>query len=347
MTGRAQDHRVHLIASLGGHLELLHGLLPALSDRERVWITSEGARAESMRASGERVHALPRLDRSSLRLSAIVAGAVLALRERPHLVITSGAGLAVPFAVVARLLGAQLVFIETMARVTGGSHTGRFLRRCGARVIVQWPDLLRVYPDATVCRPMLLEDVAALGERPGTGTFVTVGSHDVPFHRLLDAVDDAAEDGVLPAPLVVQTGVSARSRRHGEFHQFLSPDEFRAAVEKSGTVVTHGGAGAIATALRNGRMPLVMARTADRGEHVDDHQEQLVSRLDELGAVVQISDRITADMVARAHAGGNLDQGPASNLPSVADALAHLISGGTRSARRPWSRLRRRRAAGG
>ncbi|MGY5882439.1 glycosyltransferase [Modestobacter lacusdianchii] len=325
-TRRRADGRVHLIASLGGHLELLHALAPALSDRSRVWITSEGSRADSLRRSGETVRVLPRLDRGSLRLSTLAAGVVLALRERPSLVVTSGAGLAVPFAVTARMLGARLVFVETMARVTTGSMSGRILSRLGADVIVQWPDLRRVYPRAVVCRPTLLEDIGVAPAPDGEGTFVTVGSHDAPFDRLLAWVDDAVDDGLLPAPITVQRGVSNREQRHGTSQPFLSPEEFRAAVEGARVLVTHAGAGAMATALRVGRVPLVMARRAEEGEHVDDHQQQLVSRLDELGLVVAVAGPLTVEQRERATGPLGLAPRQTSGLPGVADALTEMLA---------------------
>ena len=325
MPRQRSDDRVHLIASLGGHLELLHALAPAVSGRPRVWITSEGSRAESLRRSGETVRTLPRLDRGSLRLSTLLAGVRLALRERPSLVVTSGAGLAVPFAAVARLFGARLVFVETMARVTSGSMSGRLLSRLGADMVVQWPELQRVHPRAVVCRPTLLEDVATVRSGGGGGTFVTVGSHDAPFDRLLAVVDDAADAGLLPAPITVQAGVSTRRQRHGTSTAFLSPEEFREAVLRADVVVSHAGAGAVATALRVGKVPLVMPRRAALGEHVDDHQVQLVARLDEMGLVVQLDGPVTAAHLERAARGVQLDAGWTSGRPGVADALAGLL----------------------
>lgn len=325
-TRRTPDRRAHLIASLGGHLELLHALAPALSDRPRVWITSEGSRADSLRRSGETVRVLPRLDRGSLRLSTLVAGVVLALRERPSLVVTSGAGLTVPFAITAKLLGARLVFVETMARVTGGSMSGRILSRVGADVIVQWPDLRQVYPRAVVCRPTLLEDLGDVSATGDEGTFVTVGSHDVPFDRLLEWVDDAGDAGLLPAPITVQRGVSTRQQRHGSSLPFLSPEEFGSAVRAARVVVSHAGAGAMATALRAGKVPLVMARRAESGEHVDDHQQQLVSRLDELGLVVAVEGPLTVEQRDRGCRPLQVAPEQSSLFPSVADALTDLLA---------------------
>jgi UDP-N-acetylglucosamine--N-acetylmuramyl-(pentapeptide) pyrophosphoryl-undecaprenol N-acetylglucosamine transferase len=317
---------VHLIGSLGGHLELLHAAAPALARLDQTWITSEGARAASLRAEGKRVRTLPRLDRGTLGVSAIWAGIVLALRERPRLVVTSGAGLAVPFAVVSRALGARIVFLETMARVRTGSLSGRLLARLGATVLVQWPELRGTYPRAVVCRPLLLEDLPEL-RAGGVGTFVTVGSHDVGFDRMLAAVDQAAGEGLLPHPVHVQRGVSTYTPEHGTFVDFVSPEEFASRVAGAAVVVTHGGAGAIGTALRAGRRPLVFARDPARGEHVDAHQRELVDRLSELGLVVPVAQgTVTAQEVAAAlQPGGAGALAALADLPPVTTALAEVL----------------------
>ena len=316
---------VHLVASLGGHLELLTVTIGGLSDVDRVWVTSEGARADSLRRDGDRVRTLPRLDRSSLSLRAVWAGVALALRERPGLVVTSGAGLAVPFCLVSRLLGARLVFVETMARVTSGSSSGRLLSRFSEHVLVQWPELLASYPRAVLCRPALLEGVSVIGDGAGGGTFVTVGYHDQPFDRLLSAADRAATASVLPAPVFAQRGVSGLAPAAMATADFVSPAEFSRRVEEASVVVTHGGAGAMATALRAGRKPIVVARRRSAGEHVDDHQAELVAKLDQLGLVVLVDDEITGEDVARATTAQTWSGGTAG-ADSVAQRLATIVS---------------------
>lgn len=72
----------------------------------------------------------------------------LVAKHRPELVISTGAGMVVPTCMIAKLLGARLVFIETAARVTTPSRTGKFLYRFADEFYVQWEPLLKVYPKA-------------------------------------------------------------------------------------------------------------------------------------------------------------------------------------------------------
>jgi beta-1,4-N-acetylglucosaminyltransferase len=72
----------------------------------------------------------------------------LVLKDRPEIVISTGAGMVVPTCLIAKLFGAKLLFIETAARVTTPSRTGKLLYRFADEFYVQWEPLLRVYPKA-------------------------------------------------------------------------------------------------------------------------------------------------------------------------------------------------------
>lgn len=69
-------------------------------------------------------------------------------RLRPRVVLTTGAGVAVPFAWVARLLGARVVFVESLTRIDRPSLTYRLLRPAVSRTYVQWPELAEALPEA-------------------------------------------------------------------------------------------------------------------------------------------------------------------------------------------------------
>jgi len=91
---------------------------------------------------------------------------------------------------------------------------------------------------------------------------------------------------------VAQTGVSTYQPCNFVPVPWLEPAELELLVERSRYVVCHAGSGLISGALRAGRRPLVLARLQRYGEHFDDHQLQLSTRLGELGLVVQLTDSI-------------------------------------------------------
>jgi UDP-N-acetylglucosamine--N-acetylmuramyl-(pentapeptide) pyrophosphoryl-undecaprenol N-acetylglucosamine transferase len=291
-------------ASAGGHLDLLLRLQrEAFPGAEPVWVTSRTARGAKLAEDRPRVRLLPEFGRSPLRMLANLRAALrIVIRERPRMVVTSGAGVVAPLCALARLSGARLVFVETMARVKGPSRTARLLSPLADTVIVQWPELRAALPRATVCRPTLLEDVARVPQRPGRGTFVAVGTHGEPYDRLLSMVERAADAGVLPRPIVAQTGAAEWRPPGVEGGRWMSRGEVEAGVRDAEVVVCHGGAGILSSALAAGRRPLVLPRRAALGEHVDDHQEELAGKLAERRLAVVLDAAITPADVERARA---------------------------------------------
>jgi UDP-N-acetylglucosamine transferase subunit ALG13 len=125
--------------------------------------------------------------------------------------------------------------------------------------------------------------------------FVTLGTHHDPFTRLVDAL------AALPGEeLVVQHGHSPAPPGVAEAVRFLPFAELLDRITAADVVVTHAGVGSILLCLRNGRTPLVVPRRRAHGEHVDDHQVELTSALEEAGKVVPVWDvaelpRLVAD----------------------------------------------------
>jgi UDP-N-acetylglucosamine--N-acetylmuramyl-(pentapeptide) pyrophosphoryl-undecaprenol N-acetylglucosamine transferase len=288
--------------SAGGHLDLLEALAPqVLRGREPVWVTARSPRGEALSAAAADVLLLPEYGRSPLKaLRNLLTAARVAIRRRPRVVVTSGAGVVAPFCILARLGGARLIYLETMARVSHPSMTARLLSRLAERVIVQWPELAEQLPRATVCRPTLLEGLAGDDAAGGAGTFVAVGTDRREYTRMLEIVARAIEAGLLPSPVLAQAGPAQFDAAGAEVVPYMTTEEIDSAVERSAVVVCHGGAGIISTALNAGRTPIVIPRRAELGEHVDDHQYQLTHKLADWDLVVPVDGEITPTDIERA-----------------------------------------------
>jgi UDP-N-acetylglucosamine--N-acetylmuramyl-(pentapeptide) pyrophosphoryl-undecaprenol N-acetylglucosamine transferase len=290
--------RVALAASPGGHIDLLIALRTAVERFDRTWVLPEGARLDALAAAGERTTPVRIFGSSPIRLIGNLRDVGRSLRRvRPGLVVTPGAGVAVPYCLAARALGARIVYMETMARVTSGSKAGRVLSRIADATLVQWSESLDVYPGARVCSPALLGAGAVapapLEQEVRRGTFVALGTHWQPFNRLMEIVDRAARDGVLPGPVTAQVGDFTYESTRIETVSSVSPARLDELIRGSEIMVCHGGAGIIATALRAGRRPLALARRAADGEHIDDHQHEIVDKLTSLGLLTRLGDSIT------------------------------------------------------
>jgi UDP-N-acetylglucosamine--N-acetylmuramyl-(pentapeptide) pyrophosphoryl-undecaprenol N-acetylglucosamine transferase len=199
-----------------------------------------------------------------------------------------------PFCVMARLTGARLLYMETMARVSSPSMTARVLSRMSQCVLVQWPELVPSLPRAVVCRPTLLENIAHDDPPPGSGTFIAVGTHAEPYARLLAIARRGVEEGLLPRPVRAQVGPAEWSADGAQVTPHMGRQELEDAVRSAEVVVCHGGAGIISSALAAARRPIVVPRRASLGEHVDDHQYQLTRKLADWGLVVAVEERVTA-----------------------------------------------------
>jgi len=292
---------VHFASSGGGHLEELQASAVLLRQEERVWVTTNSPRASALSGAGEAVRVLPTDARGVAQVLRLLAASVLiAVRDRPRIVVTTGSYAAVPFCLAARLLGARLIFVETGARVLAPSRTGRILAPVASRVYVQWPALVGALSGAVLLRPILLEAVEATGARPGAGAVAVMGTHPAPFQRLVAAVVHAVRAAVLPEPVFIQRGPLAASPAGIESVEYLTPTEIEERIANAAVVICHAGLGTIACALRAGRRPLVMARTTRDGEHVDNHQREIVDALAALGVVVPLGAVIRPEDVARA-----------------------------------------------
>lgn len=111
--------------------------------------------------------------------------------------------------------------------------------------------------------------------------FVTLGSQKFQFNRLLIAIDKLAEENVIHEAIFAQTGYSDYKPVHYQYQPFLDRDEFGQKMDECRIVITHAGTGAIINAVKRGKKTIAVPRLAKYGEHVDDHQLQILKQFDE------------------------------------------------------------------
>jgi beta-1,4-N-acetylglucosaminyltransferase len=140
--------RVGLICSSGGHLALLYRLRPWWAAVDRFWVCFDKPDSRE-RLEGERVYWASSPTTRNLR--ALWRNGVLARRilseERPDVLVSSGAGVALPFFAYARFLGVPLVYVEVPDRVEGPSLTGRLLYPWVDRMVLTDARQSAFYPD--------------------------------------------------------------------------------------------------------------------------------------------------------------------------------------------------------
>ena len=102
--------------------------------------------------------------------------------------------------------------------------------------------------------------------------FVTVGTHEQPFDRLIKAMDDLKAEGTLTEEVIIQTGYSTYEPNHCKWQKLFPYSQMIQLVNDARIVITHGGPSSFIMALQIGKLPIVVPRMHKYGEHVNDHQ---------------------------------------------------------------------------
>jgi len=123
--------------------------------------------------------------------------------------------------------------------------------------------------------------------------FVCLGTQTYPFDRLLKELDKLVENRQITDEILVQSGTLNYIPQHLKYIQFLAHDEFDLIRKKADLIISHGGTGALIGASKLGKNIIAVPRLSEYGEHIDNHQLQIVKVLEEQGyirAVYHIDD---------------------------------------------------------
>jgi UDP-N-acetylglucosamine transferase subunit ALG13 len=216
---------------------------------------------------------------------------------RPRQVFSTGAAIALAVLPFACLVGARATYIESATRTEAPSITGRLL------TLVPWLRLRTQYRAWAGRRWKFGGSVfdqwhVVAGHRPRKPIrklLVTLGTQrEFPFVSLVERIQK-----IVPAGVEVYWQIGGgfpESARPIGAQDTVSLDQMRAWMQSADAVVAHAGVGSALTLLASGRTPVLVPRSAERGEHVDDHQELLAEELYTRGlAVIATPDELTWD----------------------------------------------------
>lgn len=267
-------------------------LRPAWRHLPHSWVTLDSVDTRSL-LSSERMHLAHGPTQRSARnfLRNLPLAWRIVRRMRPAAILTTGSGLAVPFAWVGRALGARVVYIECGGRADRPSLACRMIAPIAFVTYVQWPQLEHTVPRTRYVGRI---GMAAASELVGAArshttdaveVFATVGTCPVKFDRLIRAVDELPTGATL-----IQTGVSRLRTARARTVDFLPFDELIAYMSSAAVVITHAGVGSVLLALALGKRPIVVPRRADLGEQVDDHQQAFAHNMAREGLITLVED---------------------------------------------------------
>jgi UDP-N-acetylglucosamine transferase subunit ALG13 len=291
--------KLALCASGGGHVRQILDLEEVWRGQDYFFVTEDLALGRSI-AAQHRTLFVAHYALGQARLGApfrMLAAAVrnlfqslaIVLRERPDVVITTGAGSMFFVLLCARLWGAKIILIDSLARVQAPSA---FARIAGpiAHVRVSQSQASASHWNATeTFDPLHLIDTPRPPKEPLL--FATVGA-TLPFDRLIRMVEEAKRDGLLPERVIAQVGEGAyRPGGLDEVHDALPFEDVKEILRRADIVVCHGGTGSLITALRQGCRVIAVPRLFDLGEHYDDHQLEITSAFEQRGMLAVVDQR--------------------------------------------------------
>ncbi len=120
--------------------------------------------------------------------------------------------------------------------------------------------------------------------------FVTLGSQKFQFNRLLKELDKLVNEGEITEEIFAQIGYSDYKPQNYKYKEFLDREEFCKVMQKADKVITHGGTGAIIGAIKNDKKVIAIPRLQKYGEHVDDHQLQIVEEFNKMKFIKSVID---------------------------------------------------------
>lgn len=139
--------------------------------------------------------------------------------------------------------------------------------------------------------------------------FVTVGTHEQPFDRLIKKIDELKRDNIIKEDVIIQIGFSTYEPQYCKWSKLIPYDEMTRNVENARIVITHGGPASFIMPLQIGKTPIVVPRQKQYNEHVNDHQLEfarnvaermgtiiVVENIDKLGEIITNYDNIIESM---------------------------------------------------
>ena len=133
--------------------------------------------------------------------------------------------------------------------------------------------------------------------------FVTVGTHEQQFDRLIEYMDARKADGSIDEEVVIQTGYSTFEPKHCRWQKLFPYPEMVSLVAQARIVITHGGPSSFIMPLQVGKTPIVVPRQEKYGEHVNDHQLNFALEVEKRQKNILVVENIAdlADTITNYH----------------------------------------------
>lgn len=121
--------------------------------------------------------------------------------------------------------------------------------------------------------------------------FVTVGTHEQQFNRLIEYIDKLVEEGKITEEVIMQIGFSTYEPKYCTWSRLIPYKQMISNVKNARIIITHGGPASFIMPLQIGKIPIVVPRQFGFDEHVNDHQVDFAKAVKERqGNIIPIYD---------------------------------------------------------
>lgn len=120
--------------------------------------------------------------------------------------------------------------------------------------------------------------------------FVTLGTQDKGFPRLLEAIEEAIENKYIKEKVIVQSGYTEFESKNMEIYKLLPMDKFDDYMKKCDLLITHAGVGSIMSGLKFNKKIIAAPRLEKYGEHTNDHQLEIAKEFAKEGYIICLED---------------------------------------------------------
>lgn len=110
--------------------------------------------------------------------------------------------------------------------------------------------------------------------------FVTVGTHEQSFERLIKEIDELKGNGIIKEDVFIQTGFTDYIPKNCEWSKLVSFKDMDKKVSDARIVITHGGPASFIAPLQKGKIPIVVPRQFEFNEHVNNHQVDFAKQVE-------------------------------------------------------------------
>ncbi len=118
---------------------------------------------------------------------------------------------------------------------------------------------------------------------------IMLGTQNNSFHRILEEVDRLIDSNIIKEEVIAQTGYTKYKSRNIKTIDFMPNEELEKLEHQANYIITHGGVGSIISSIEKGKKVIAVPRLKQFGEHVNDHQLDIVQSFDKMGYIIGIA----------------------------------------------------------